>query len=135
MNVLKTLFCSLAFVASVNATDPAVPAVPPVAQQPATVLINLNTADEATLSSLTGVGPKKAKDIIEYRKANNGFKTIEEFSKVHGIGPKTFETNRARLTVGDVKAPAKPADAKPELKPMDSKPSAPGTPNGLTPKM
>ncbi len=62
-------------------------------------IINLNTATVEQLATLTGVGTKKAEDIIKYREANKGFKNVEEFAKVHGIGAKTFENNKARLTV------------------------------------
>lgn len=112
MNLLKLLMCSLFFVGFVHATEPAAPA-----------LIDLNTADEATLETLNGVGAKKAKDIIEYRQNNGGFKSVEEFGKVPGIGPKTFDANRARLTVGDTnKSPAKS-----ETKPADQKNTTPNS--------
>lgn len=128
MNLLRALLCSLVFVGVANAAEPT-PAAPPA-------LVNINTADAATLATLTGVGAKKAEDIIKYRDANKGFKTVDEFAKVHGIGPKTFETNRARLTVGDGKTLAKPIDFKDNSKSMtDTKPSAPSTANGLMPKM
>ena len=131
MNIFKILVCSLMFSGMVNAAEPATP--PPATSTPE--LININIADAATLAALTGIGPKKAKDIIEYRQANKGFKTVDELGNVHGIGKKTLETNRARLTVGDVKTLAKPVDSKDIVKPLDSKPSAPSTANGLMPKM
>ena len=61
--------------------------------------VDINSADEATLSTLDGVGPAKAKAIIEYRNKNGKFKSIEEFEKVPGIGPATLKQNAARLTV------------------------------------
>ena len=61
--------------------------------------IDINSADEATLSTLDGIGPAKAKAIIEYRNKNGKFKSIEEFEKVPGIGPATLKQNAARLTV------------------------------------
>lgn len=61
--------------------------------------IDINSADEAALSTLDGVGPAKAKAIIEYRNKNGKFKSIEEFEKVPGIGPATLKQNAARLTV------------------------------------
>lgn len=135
MTLFKTLFLSLVLVGAVNA-DPTPQVSSPATTSSSPQIVNINTADEATLATLVGVGPKKAKDIITYRQANGGFKTVEEFAKVHGIGPKTFETNRARLTVGDVKAvtTSKPID----LKSTETKsvpPSAPSTANGLMPKM
>jgi competence ComEA-like helix-hairpin-helix protein len=88
------------------------------------------------LATLTGISPKKAKDIVDYRQANKGFKTVDELANVHGIGKKTLETNRARLTVGDAKTLAKPADPNKDPKPTaDAKTSAPTTANGLMPKM
>jgi competence protein ComEA len=127
--LLKALFCSLIFVGFVNATEPA---APPPATPPA--LININTADAVTLATLTGINIRKAEDIIKYRQANGGFKTVEELGNIHGIGKKTLDTNRARLTVGDVKMFSKPADSN-VSKPIDNKPLAPNTTNGLMPKM
>ncbi|MDZ4122250.1 MAG: helix-hairpin-helix domain-containing protein [Candidatus Cloacimonadaceae bacterium] len=51
------------------------------------------------LMSLEGVGAKKAAEIIEYRKTNGPFTSIEDFTKVKGIGIKTLEKNRERLRV------------------------------------
>lgn len=137
MTLFKTLFLSLVLVGAVNASDPAPQASSPAATS-SPQIVNINTADEATLATLVGVGPKKAKDIIAYRQTNNGFKTVEEFAKVHGIGPKTFESNRARLTVGDVKATTTTTSKPIDLKPAETKSvplSAPSTANGLMPKM
>jgi competence protein ComEA len=131
MNILKALCLLFLMISAANASEPAHTSTPPA-------LVNINTADAATLATLTGVGAKKAEDIIKYRQANGGFKTVEEFAKVHGIGPKTFESNRARLTVGDVKAANPVSPTKENTKPAEIKPitpSAPSTANGLMPKM
>ncbi len=61
--------------------------------------ININTADEATLDTLPGIGPSKAKRIIEYREQNGPFKSIEELKNVSGIGEKTFEQLKDLITV------------------------------------
>ncbi|MCD6455159.1 MAG: helix-hairpin-helix domain-containing protein [Candidatus Aminicenantes bacterium] len=54
------------------------------------VLININTATEAQLVKLPGIGPAKAKRIVETRKKLGGFKRIQDIMKVKGIGEKTF---------------------------------------------
>jgi competence protein ComEA len=73
------------------------------AAQPAGALINLNSATQAELEKLPGVGPAMAKQIIEYRQKNGGFKKIEELMNVKGIGEKSFLKLKALVTV----APAK----------------------------
>jgi len=62
--------------------------------------VDINKADAETLSSqLTGIGAKKAQAIVDYRKANGNFKSIEELSRVKGISDKTIEKNRDRIVV------------------------------------
>ena len=61
--------------------------------------ININTASADELTQLKGVGEKKAAAIIEYRETNGPFKLPEDFLRVPGIGPKTFETNKDRIVV------------------------------------
>ncbi len=60
--------------------------------------VNINQADEFGLSAaLIGVGPAKAKAIVEYRKQNGAFKRVDDLVLVKGIGPATLEKNRDRL--------------------------------------
>jgi len=54
-------------------------------------LININTANQAELESLPGIGPVLAQKIIAYREANGPFTTIEDIIDVPGIGQSTFE--------------------------------------------
>lgn len=53
--------------------------------------ININTATEAELTTLSGIGPAKAAAIIAYREEHGSFKTVEDLKNVSGIGEKTFE--------------------------------------------
>ena len=61
--------------------------------------INLNTATLQELMTLDRIGPKYAQRIIDYRETHGAFEQIEDIMKVKGIGPKTFEANKDRLTV------------------------------------
>ena len=61
-------------------------------------VININTASATELSYLPGIGPSKAKAIVEYRAAHE-FKTADELVRVKGIGRKTFKTIEPYLTV------------------------------------
>jgi competence protein ComEA len=68
--------------------------------------ININTANLSELNKLNGVGDVTAKKIIEYREKNGPFKTIDDVSKVTGVGPKTFEKFKSQITIdGSTKAP------------------------------
>ncbi|MEH7124069.1 MULTISPECIES: helix-hairpin-helix domain-containing protein [unclassified Bacillus (in: firmicutes)] len=61
--------------------------------------VNLNTANEAELQTLTGIGPAKAAAIIEFRETNGPFKAIEDLKSISGIGEKTFEKLRESIKV------------------------------------
>ena len=52
--------------------------------------LNLNTATQAQLETLPGIGPATASKIIAWREANGGFTRVEELQEVDGIGPKTY---------------------------------------------
>ena len=91
MNFLKALALSLALSFSAFAADS----------------VNVNTADAATLATqLNGIGMAKAEAIVAYRQAHGPFKSIEQLAEVKGIGLKTVEKNREKLSVG---GPAKSA--------------------------
>ena len=61
--------------------------------------ININTATQSELESLSGIGPVYAKAIIQYRLENGPFEQIEDIQEVKGIGPVTFEKIRPHITV------------------------------------
>lgn len=69
------------------------------AQQNQEEKINLNTATEAELQTISGIGAKKAQEIIRFRDEQGPFKTVEKLKNVPGIGEKTVERLKDMLTV------------------------------------
>lgn len=61
--------------------------------------INLNTATLAELQTISGIGAKRAQDIIDYRDANGGFSSVDDLANVSGIGEKTLEKLKSEVTV------------------------------------
>ena len=60
--------------------------------------VNVNEADAETIArELSGIGPAKARAIVEYREENGPFKTVDDLLKVQGIGPKVLEDNRKNI--------------------------------------
>lgn len=64
-----------------------------------TAVLDLNEATEADLQQLSGIGPKRAADIIAYRDGHGGFKSIEELKEVSGIGEKIFASLAPQVKV------------------------------------
>lgn len=64
-----------------------------------TGLVNINTATQAELESLPGVGPSTAKKIIDDRTANGPFKKKEDLKRVSGIGEKKYASLESNITV------------------------------------
>ena len=61
--------------------------------------ININSANEETLTSLPGVGPTTATRISDYRKANGPFKSVDDLLNIRGIGPKVLDKIKPFVTV------------------------------------
>lgn len=91
--LLMTLLCCFAF------------------SQSALAAIDINTATQAELEAIDGIGPAKAKAIIDYRSKNGPFKSLSELDKVKGFGKTTVRKLKGDLVV------SKPADgSKPTIK-------------------
>ena len=61
--------------------------------------IDINTATNAELEQLPGIGPKIAAAIVEHRSMNGPFRSVEDLLLVKGIGPKKLEAIRNSIVV------------------------------------
>ncbi len=80
--------------------------------------VNINTASAEELArELYGIGPIKAQRIVEYREKMGNFTSPEQLTEVKGIGPKTLERNRDKISIFDVssKSLKPPLSTKPFL--------------------
>ncbi|MDT3708444.1 MAG: helix-hairpin-helix domain-containing protein [Thiobacillus sp.] len=71
---------------------------------PAFAAVNINTASQSELEAVKGLGPAKAKAIIEYREANGNFKHLDELDHVKGFGRASIDKLKGELSVGSEKA-------------------------------
>ncbi len=63
-------------------------------------VVNVNTANAEQLAdTLVGIGPSKAEAIVSYRDAHGDFEHIDELINVRGIGMRTVDRNRDRITL------------------------------------
>jgi competence protein ComEA len=85
--------------------------------------VNINTATQAELETLKGVGPAKAKMIVDDRAKNGPFKSVDDLDRVKGFGMKSVDKLRSELSVsGATTVAATPA---PATKKTVAKPVAP----------
>ncbi len=62
--------------------------------------VDVNTADAETIAdSLQGVGPSKARAIVEYRQKHGPFRSPDDLALVKGIGERTVELNRENILI------------------------------------
>lgn len=85
--------------------------------------VDLNKGTQTELETVKGIGPAKAKAIIDYRTKNGPFKSVDDLDKVTGFGKKTVDKVKSEITVGGAPAapaakaaPAAPAAAKDKAK-------------------
>ncbi len=106
MKTFRTLLCSLLLAGATFAAA-------------AAEMININTADASAIATgLTGIGPAKAEAIVAWREANGGFKSVDQLAQVKGVGLRTVEKNRDRISLGASATPARPV-AKVDARPAD----------------
>ena len=89
----------------------------------AVAVVNINTASKEELTTIKGIGDKRAQEIIDYRKKNGDFKSVDELEKVPGIGPGTMKQIRSQVTVSGKTTTDKPADKGTKTKTSDVKKS------------
>ena len=61
--------------------------------------VNINTATQADLDGVKGIGPSKAQAIIDYRSKNGSFKSLDDLKNVKGFGEKSIAKLKGELTV------------------------------------
>lgn len=92
--------------------------------------VNVNSANQAELETLPGIGPSKAAAIIQHRSDHGPFQSLQDLDAVSGIGPATLETLDGLVEFGgadEVDPVARPAQAAtPKAPPAPKAPSTPG---------
>ena len=73
--------------------------------------INLQTASKQELMSIKGIGPKKAQEIIKYRKTNK-IKSADDLKNIKGFGPKLISNIKANKKASKTKFEKKKQKAK-----------------------
>jgi uncharacterized protein len=79
-----------------------------------TIGVNINTASESLLSYVSGIGPKIAENIINYRNENGSFTSRTAIKKVPRLGGKAFEQAAGFLRIKNGKNPLDDSAVHPE---------------------
>lgn len=83
--------------------------------------VNINTASKSLLSYVSGIGPKLAENIFNYRNENGVFKSRSDIKKVPRLGGKAYEQGAAFLRIKDAKNPLDDSAVHPESYPIVTK--------------
>ena len=75
----------------------------------AVAAVNINTATKEELTSINGIGEKRAQDIIDYRTKNGPFKTVDDLEKIPGVGPGLMKRIRSQVSTSGKTVIDKPA--------------------------
>jgi competence protein ComEA len=94
----------------------------------ALAVVNINTATKEDLMTLKGVGDGRAQEIIDYRKKNGNFKSVDDLGKVPGIGPGLMKQIRSDIAVTGTTSTDKPQKSQTKSKSATAKTT-------LTPKV
>jgi competence protein ComEA len=73
------------------------------ADKSASGLLDINVATMAEFEELPGIGPALARKIVEFRKQNGSFRTVDDLLKIRGIGEKSLARFRDRIVAGKSK--------------------------------
>lgn len=79
-----------------------------------TVGVNINTASESLLSYVSGIGPKLAENIVNYRNENSSFSSRNQIKKVPRLGGKAYEQAAGFLRIKNGKNPLDDSAVHPE---------------------
>lgn len=63
-------------------------------------VVDMNTATQSELEAVKGIGPAKAKAIVEHRQKNGAFKSVDDLAGVKGFGKASVAKLKGELAVG-----------------------------------
>ena len=104
--LLGVCLASLLCAANARADPPADASEATAAPESVNALIDLNTAGASELEQLPGIGPSRARAILEFRAAHGGFTQVSQLMRIKGIGRAMLRKLRPFVTIG-----APPTDA------------------------
>ncbi len=99
---MKKMFCVAVLCVAVMITGLGLAAAADQSGKDLTGKININTATAEELTALNGIGQAYAKRIVAYRQSHGSFTSLEQLTNIKGIGERTLEKNRDRMTVGRI---------------------------------